>query len=312
MSTHDSWIEIANLVSKQQVVTARGLSFHELLNARLTFLNPTRNYINPYYRSLNLPFALANFVDIMVGVNPGISIYFNSRIKEFLNEQHTFDGSYGSRMYGITSSGQSLYGNQFVRCYEQLKRDPYTRQAVMIFHNPAFENYEGKDIACTLSLQFIYRDGKLNLITTMRSNDVYLGFCYDTMAFQMMQLTMASLLDFNVGEYIHNVASLHLYVTDISKLQHLRHDPIYEKYSSLNPDFTSIESFLRDMNLVCLSVSDDINMYEKISSKYARNILASLLCGIGLKQRKDMTLTSLAITNEWRHYFARRSDKNEP
>lgn len=62
-----------------------------------------------------------------------------------------------------------------------------------------------------VSMQFLIREGKLNLIVCMRSNDIYLGFPYDIFNFSMFQEYIAGKLGVKLGEYIHVVGSLHYY-----------------------------------------------------------------------------------------------------
>ena len=49
------------------------------------------------------------------------------------------------------------------------------------------------------------------MITTMRSNDVYLGLPHDVFFFTMLQELVARRLDVELGLYRHIVGSLHLY-----------------------------------------------------------------------------------------------------
>ena len=75
-----------------------------------------------------------------------------------------------------------------------------------------------KDLNCTISLQFILRNNKLDLITTMRSNDIWLGLPYDVFNFTCMQIQMAMELGVEIGIYHHNVGSLHMYEKDYLRL----------------------------------------------------------------------------------------------
>ena len=90
-----------------------------------------------------------------------------------------------------------------------LKADPNTRQAVI--HIKDASNEQTKDLPCTLTLQFLIRGGKLNLIANMRSNDIWLGFPYDAFSFTCLQMKMAMELGVEVGFYIHMAGSMHLY-----------------------------------------------------------------------------------------------------
>ena len=56
------------------------------------------------------------------------------------------------------------------------------------------------------------------MITTMRSNDSFMGFIYDTFCFTMMQemlwwelIQHQSFKDLKLGYYVHNAHSFHLY-----------------------------------------------------------------------------------------------------
>jgi len=72
------------------------------------------------------------------------------------------------------------------------------------------------DHICTTSVQFLVRDSKLHLITTMRSNELNFGFRTDVVFFTMLQEIMASLLNVAMGTYYHNVGSLHVKETNIT------------------------------------------------------------------------------------------------
>jgi len=58
------------------------------------------------------------------------------------------------------------------------------------------------------------RDDRLIMVTSMRSNDVFIGLPYDVFAFTMIQEILARTLGVEVGPYKHVVGSLHLYDKD--------------------------------------------------------------------------------------------------
>jgi thymidylate synthase len=68
-----------------------------------------------------------------------------------------------------------------------------------------------EDVPCTCTLQFLVRDDRVQMLTNMRSNDIYYGLVHDVFAFTMIQELVASSLSLDVGTYKHFVASLHLY-----------------------------------------------------------------------------------------------------
>lgn len=110
---------------------------------------------------------------------------------------------------------------QTLLALQALEQSPSTRQAVMTCYDAGDLLHavggNKKDIPCTLNLQFLSRSGELSLITTMRSNDLWLGFPYDVFCFTTLQRLFAKVLGLKLGCYIHNVGSLHLYTRDQSK-----------------------------------------------------------------------------------------------
>ena len=111
----------------------------------------------------------------------------------------------------------SNYGYQWERGYQldkvvaQLKADPYTRQA-------AISIYDGKEISkykydtpCTYAVQFTVVDDKLNMCVTMRSNDLWFGFCNDQYQFSKLQEMVSKRTGYDMGTYYHFAHNLHIY-----------------------------------------------------------------------------------------------------
>jgi hypothetical protein len=82
-----------------------------------------------------------------------------------------------------------------------------------------------KDIPCTLSIQFFIRDGRLHCVTTMRSNDIWLGLPYDIFCFTCLQRLIAEALKVPTGFYIHQAGSLHLYARNAEKMDTASNKP---------------------------------------------------------------------------------------
>lgn len=99
-----------------------------------------------------------------------------------------------------------------MKIYWMLQTDPSTRRAVMGLYSPELDlGADKKDIPCTLTLQFIVRRHELDLIVSMRSNDLWLGFPNDVFCFCVLQCWMASHLGIGIGTYYHLAGSMHLY-----------------------------------------------------------------------------------------------------
>ncbi len=127
-----------------------------------------------------------------------------------------FDGAYGPRI----RNGRGL--DQLDAVYRRLQKDRHSRRAVMTIFDPIRDNDEDSlDVPCTISWQFMIRDDKLEMITYMRSNDLFRGFVYDTIEFQWFQEILAGWLGVDVGTYFHIVGSAHVYLTDKPRIDEI-------------------------------------------------------------------------------------------
>lgn len=154
-------------------------------------------------RKLNYRFAILEGLLNIHGSAPAeIITFFNKNMANYVNESTgEFDGAYPPRI-----------GACIKECYERLKADPDTRQAVIpIFRTSDQKMEKSKDYPCTLTLQFLIRDGRLNMIVNMRSNDCLLGLPYDVSQFGLLGKAMAGWLGIPTGWYAHQAGSMHSY-----------------------------------------------------------------------------------------------------
>lgn len=140
---------------------------------------------------------------------------------------HAF-GAYGHRWsnslaYSVLSAGKDPgFFNQLETAVSILRNFPDSRQAIVSMWDSGdlihAERLDKKDLPCTLNLQFLLRNDKLNLVTFMRSNDVWLGLPYDSFCFTTLQRMVAEKLGVEVGKYVHNVGSMHYYARNEQKI----------------------------------------------------------------------------------------------
>lgn len=89
-------------------------------------------------------------------------------------------------------------------------RKDNTRKAVLSLYNQG-DQINTYDVPCTCTLQFFPRSGVLHASAYMRSNDAYTGMAHDIFAFTLLQEFLARTAGLEVGHYIHQVGSFHLY-----------------------------------------------------------------------------------------------------
>ena len=133
--------------------------------------------------------------------------YYISAYRKF-DENGQVHGAYGPRLRAYDGV------DQLIEVIDLLRRNPSSRRAVIQLYDHTDLIGAHRDVPCTCVMQFLLRDGQLQLIVYMRSNDVYLGLPHDLFCFTMLQEVVARCLAVELGSYTHVVGSLHLYDTD--------------------------------------------------------------------------------------------------
>ena len=102
--------------------------------------------------------------------------------------------------------------NDQINCViNMLKEYPETRQAaISIYDCKEWDSYE-YDTPCTYAIQFTIIHGKLDMCVTMRSNDLWYGFCNDQYCFSKLQEMVSNELNIEPGVYYHFAHNMHLY-----------------------------------------------------------------------------------------------------
>lgn len=105
---------------------------------------------------------------------------------------------------------------------DPVARTVFVRQLIDSLHRVEYPRLllgRTHDVPCTCTLQFLNRSDGLELVTYMRSNDVYRGLPHDVFCFTLLQEWIACRLGVDVGTYKHAVGSLHLYDIDAELAQ---------------------------------------------------------------------------------------------
>ncbi len=101
--------------------------------------------------------------------------------------------------------------NQIDHVINTLKYNPDTRQAaISIYDCKEYKDYTN-DTPCTYAVQFTIINGRLDMCVTMRSNDLWYGFCNDQYCFSRLQKMVSNELNIEPGVYYHFAHNMHLY-----------------------------------------------------------------------------------------------------
>lgn len=157
--------------------------------------------------------------------------YLNAELNWYWSGDNSCEeiGKYASMWLKLTDDGKtsnSAYGyilfkkygfNQLEQIIELLKKDKNSRRAVLNISDPTLNRITTKDMQCTMSIQFLVRNNKLQETVYMRSNDIYFGFPYDYVFFLSLGEYIAKELNLKLGLYTHHATSLHMYERDFNK-----------------------------------------------------------------------------------------------
>ena len=132
------------------------------------------------------------------------------------------------RMADVRGHVNSNYGWQWERLDQldkvitMLRRNPDTRQAaISIYDGKEIHMYE-TDTPCTYAVQFTVVNDMLNMCVTMRSNDLWFGFCNDQYCFSELQKKVAEETNYEMGSYYHFAHNFHLYERDLGKFVNIK------------------------------------------------------------------------------------------
>ena len=213
---NDVWLQtLEQVVTHGRLTKPRGIPCYELNKTTVTLMNYPCVTIKD--RKLNYKFMAAEAHWILSGSNQTKDIVpFNKNIAKYSDDGITYFGAYGPKF--IEQVGY------VVDC---LTKDPESRQAVINIWRE--KPRATKDVPCTLNVQFMIRDNKLECHVNMRSSDLWLGWPYDVFNFSCMaEYIMHYLRDVNyacpaddLGALYLHANSMHLYESDLEKAKAL-------------------------------------------------------------------------------------------
>ncbi len=232
---------------------------HELLDVELVLSDPRKSVLSLPMRNMSRKYAAGEFLLYMRGTNDAEAFKFYSKTWDRLQKPDgTINSAYGYRWFKnvYPASGKPIPEpiiTRFMFAVQQLLDNPDTKNAVIMLRDDDDIMPNLKDRCCTLALCFNIRDGKLNMRTIMRSQDLWTGLPYDVFCFTRLQQIV--LYEYNsksgrdkieLGTYTHQVLNLHVYAKHWDRIK--GYNPIMlntaEAYAF--PEFTdkSMEHFL--------------------------------------------------------------------
>ena len=178
-----------------------------LFNVGFTIENPMDNHIDCKQRDWKQSYAEAEWQWYLSG---------DRNIKK-LGELYGKVPEIWKRMADNAGNVNSNYGWQWERndqidyIIDSLKSNPETRQAAITILDTKEHDKFTFDTPCTYAIQFTILHDRLDMCVTMRSNDLWYGFCNDQYQFSKLQEMISVELGIEMGTYYHFAHNMHLY-----------------------------------------------------------------------------------------------------
>jgi len=191
-------------------ISKHGIKFADtraLFNIGFTIHRPDRNEIIDYKRKWNREYAEAEWQWYLSGM-PNIKMLGEIYGKippiweRMANEEGYVNSNYG---YQWERNGQLDY------VVDKLKKHKHTRHAAISIYDGKEHDKFAKDTPCTYAVQFTNVENRLNMCVTMRSNDLWYGFCNDQYCFSKLQELVCKRTGLDMGSYYHFAHNLHIY-----------------------------------------------------------------------------------------------------
>jgi len=184
-----------------------------LFNIGFTIHKPQLNIISDEKREWNLDYAKAEWEWYLSG---------DCDIKK-LGEIYGKIPPIWERMADKNGYVNSNYGYQWKRngqldyVIDKLKKHKHTRHAAISIYDCKEHDQFENDTPCTYAVQFTNVENRLNMCVTMRSNDLWYGFCNDQYQFSKLLELVCERTGIAMGTYYHFAHNLHIYADKLNK-----------------------------------------------------------------------------------------------
>lgn len=223
-SFDEAWLGLLSDLHRQKPTSSRLGLVKELIGWSMRLTDPDATVLTNRRRRASAPFWAAELLWILSGTDDvSLLLHYCPQYLQYCEPGTSkTTGAYGYRLKQHDS---------LTRALDLLSKEPDTRRCVVPLYWASDLDSDARDVPCTVSWQFIRRDGMLHMVCSMRSNDAWVGHVYDVMVNCAIQRMLAWTLGDRPGEYVHQAGSIHLYEKDWDKAKealhagHMMHTP---------------------------------------------------------------------------------------
>lgn len=124
-----------------------------------------------------------------------------------------------------TRSGQARTIDQLQWVINELREDPYARNAIVTSWNPEYlytmarREDASRFPICHNMYHLSIKDGKLYLQLYQRSADLFLGVPFNIASYALLTIILAQILKVKPGEFVHTFGDAHIYENHIDQVK---------------------------------------------------------------------------------------------
>lgn len=172
--------------------------------------DPSTCLIESPVRQPNLGYSIGQWIWVMTGSDELEQItYYNPRGQVLSEDGIRLPGAFGARI-------RRSAGDQLERALRLLRRDPGSRRAAILIAEASDSRSTIRDYPCAIGVQLMLRNGKLEVITNMRSQSALMVLPYDAALFMMLHVWAAAVLGVDCGPHTWIANSFHLYEDEVA------------------------------------------------------------------------------------------------
>ncbi len=226
VSANDAYYQIIAMFRRKEITEVKGRqqgAIHELEKVAIELKNPRKCLVSFPFRNISRKYCAGEFA-LFMGEETNVEAYeFYSKKWRELDVDGTVSSAYGERIFSDKRDPTGV--SRFDYALQQLIENKESKNAVVMMRDwtdnrPTHQ----KDRCCTLSISFMIRENKLNMIVHMRSSDLWFGLPYDLFWYSAVMQRMLWLFNNKVGAsvelgtYTHFCNSLHVYEAQWSRV----------------------------------------------------------------------------------------------
>ena len=228
-SADEVWAQAAAaLVASGETQPSRSEPTKELRHVVMEVRKPRDRVV--FARPMNPALAVAEVIWILAGGNDSkFLIFWNPVMRDFTDDgQDAFYGAYGFRLGSrprlsphaeaslrLVSPVPPAQFDQLRKAELALRQTNHSRQVVLQVWDTGLDFPSSvprsNDIPCNVMSHLLLRNGRLEWLQVMRSNDIVWGLPNNFVQWTSLQEIVAGWLDVETGPYVHISDSLHAY-----------------------------------------------------------------------------------------------------